>query len=71
VACDLVGFCRPRCSGCVSKHDQSGADKALPAIVLAMVAAVGSVGTRRLPLVRVLLRAEPGDPSEAALPRRA
>jgi hypothetical protein len=71
VACDLVGFFRPRLSGCVSKHDQSGADKALPAIVLAVVAAVGSVGKVRLPLVRLLLWAEPGDCHEAALQRRA
>src|SRR5438105_2697974 len=61
VACDLVGFCRPWRSGCASKHYQSGADKALPAIVLAVVAAVGSVGTMRLPLVWLLLRATPGD----------
>ena len=61
VACDLVGFFRPHLSGCVGTHYQSQADKALPAIVLAVVAAVGSVGKVRLPLVRVLLRAEPGD----------
>jgi hypothetical protein len=71
VACDLVGFFRPRLSGCLGKHYQSGADKALPAIVLAVVAAVGSVGTVRLPLMRLLLRADPGDRSEAALQRRA
>src|SRR5205823_6951943 len=71
VACDLVGFFRPRLSGCLGKHDQSGADKALPAIVLAVVAAVGSVGKVRLPLVRLLLRAEPGAYREAALQRRA
>ena len=71
VACDLVGFFRPWLSGCASKHYQSGADKALPAIVLAVVAAVGSVGNVRLPLVRLLLRAAPDDPSEAALQRRA
>ena len=71
VACDLVGFFRPRLSGCFGKHYQSGADKALPAIVLAVVAAVGSVGKVRLPLVRLLLRAEPGDGREAALQRRA
>src|SRR6266436_5354845 len=71
VACDLVGFFRPRLSGCVGKHYQSGADKALPAIVLAVVAAVGSVGKVRLPLVRLLLRAEPSDRSEAELQRRA
>jgi hypothetical protein len=70
VACDLVGFFRPRLSGCLGKHYQSGADKALPAIVLAVVAAVGAVGTVRLPLLRLLLRADPHDPSEAALQRR-
>jgi hypothetical protein len=71
VAGDLVGFVRPRLSGCVSKPSQSGADTALPAMVLAVVAAVGSVGTVRLPLVRVLLRAEPGDCHEAERQRRA
>ena len=71
VACDLVGFFRPHLSGCVGKHYQSGADKALPAIVLAVVAAVGSVGKVRLPLLRLVLRADPDDGSEAALQRRA
>jgi hypothetical protein len=52
VACDLVGFFRPRRSGCLRKHYQSGADQALPAIVFAGVAAMGSVGTVRLPLLR-------------------
>ena len=71
VACDLIGFFRPRLSGCVGKHYQSGADKALPAIVLAVVAAVGSVGKVRLPLLRLILRADPNDPREAELQRRA
>ena len=71
VACDLVGFFRPRLRGCLGKHYQSGANKAPPAIVLAVVAAVGSVGKVRLPLVRLLLRAEGGDRSEAELQRRA
>src|SRR5256886_2658386 len=71
VACDLVGFFRPRLSGCLGKHYQSGADKALPAIVLAVVAAVGAVGKVRLPLVRLLLRAAPSDRSEAERQRRA
>jgi hypothetical protein len=69
VACDLVGFFRPHRSGCVGKHYQSGADKALPAIVLAVVAAVGSVGTVRLPLLRLVLRADPDDGNETALQR--
>jgi hypothetical protein len=71
VACDLVGFFRPRLSGCLGKHYQSGADKALPAIVFAVVAAVGSIGKVRLPLLRLLLWADPGDHSEAELQRRA
>jgi hypothetical protein len=71
VACDLVGFFRPRLSGCLGKHYQSGADKALPAVVLAVVAAVGSVGKVRLPLVRLLLRADPDDQREADLQHRA
>jgi hypothetical protein len=71
VACDLVGFFRPRLSGCLGKHYQSGADKALPAIVFAVVAAIGSVGTVRLPLLRLLLRADPEQSGEAELQRRA
>src|SRR6516165_2978971 len=71
VACDLVGFFRPRLSGCLGKHYHSGADKALPAVVCAVVAAVGSLGTVRFPLIRLILRAAPGDQSEADLQRRA
>src|SRR5215471_179418 len=71
VACDLVGFFRPQLTGCVGKHYQSGAEKALPAIVLAVVAAVGSVGDVRLPLLRLLLRADPDNGSETELQRRA
>jgi hypothetical protein len=71
VVCDVVGFFRPQLSGCVGKHYQSGANKALPAIVLAVVAAVGSVGKVRVPLLRLLLRADPGNGSEVALQRRA
>jgi hypothetical protein len=71
VACALVGFFRPRLSGCLGKHYQSGADKALPAIVFAVVAAVGSIGMVRLPLRRLILRTDPGAQSEAELQRRA
>jgi hypothetical protein len=71
VVCDLVGFFRPQLSGCVGKHYQSGANKALPAIVLAVVAAVGSIGNVRVPLLRLLLRADPDHGSEAELQRRA
>jgi hypothetical protein len=43
----------------------------LPAIVLAVVAAVGSIGKVRLPLMRLVLRADPNDPSDAVRQRRA
>src|SRR5262245_34878987 len=71
VACDLVGFFRPHLSGWVGQHYPSGADKALPAIVFAVVAAVGAVGKVRLPLLRLVLRAEPSDGGAGALQRRA
>jgi hypothetical protein len=71
VACDVVGCFRPHLSGGVGQHDQSGADTALPALVLAVVTAGGAVGNVRRPLRRLLLRADPSDRSEAALQRRA
>jgi hypothetical protein len=70
VACDLVGFFRPRLGGCASKHYHSQADKALPAVVLGMVGAVGSVGPMRLALPRLLVRPKEGDTSEPSLMRR-
>jgi len=70
VACDLVGFFRPHLRGCGSKHYTSQADKALPAVVLALVAPVGSVGNQRLAIPRLLLRQEPDDKNEATLLRR-
>src|SRR5258706_11026250 len=65
VACVLVGFFRPHLSGCVGKHYQSGADKALPALVLAVVAAGGSGGKARLPIFRLVLLADPAVIPEA------
>src|SRR5215510_6512745 len=47
VACDLVGFFRPRLRDCPTKHYSSAAGKALPAIPLGIVARVGTVGTQR------------------------
>lgn len=70
VPCDLVGYFRPRLVGCTSKHYQSQADKALPAVVLGMIGAVGSVGTTRLALPRALVRAQASDTSEKDLERR-
>ena len=51
MAGDLVGLFRPRRRGCLGTHEQSGAETALPAIVFAVVAVVGSLGKPRLPLL--------------------
>ena len=56
VAVDLVGFFRPKLHGALGKHYTSKAGKALPAVVFGMVASVGSVGNKRLPILRLLLR---------------
>jgi len=61
VACDLVGFFRSHLQGQVGKHYTSQADKALPAMVFGMVADVGSVGKKRLPLLRHLMRQKQGE----------
>ena len=61
VACDLVGFFRPRLQDCATKHDSSAAGKALPAIPLGIEARVGTVGTQRLAVPRLLIRSEPTD----------
>ena len=70
VAVDLVGFFRPHLRGCASKHYCTTAGKALPAIVLGLVASVGTVEGQRVPLLRSVVRAEAGDTSEADLQRR-
>jgi hypothetical protein len=71
VPCDLVGFFRPHLAGCAGKHYQSVAGKALPAVVFALVAAVGSVGKMRHAVPRLILRQEPTEKSEACLQKRA
>src|SRR5206468_5032670 len=63
VACDLVGFWRPRLQGCPTKHSCAQAGKALPAIPLGLTARVGSGGSQRLAIPCLLVRTvaeEPG-----------
>jgi hypothetical protein len=69
VACDLVGFFRSHLQGQVGKHYTSQANKALPAMVFGMVADVGSVGKKRLPLLRHLMR-QKADETEPQLQAR-
>lgn len=70
VAADLVGFSRPKLSGCPTKHYCSTANKALPAIVVGIAAAVGSIDDQRLAVPRLILESDPKDPSEPALMKR-
>jgi hypothetical protein len=70
VACDLVGFFRPRLQGCSTKHYSSAAGKALPAIPVGIAARVGTVGTQRLAVPCLLVRGEPTDTSETDLQTR-
>ena len=61
VPVDITAFYRAHLSGCVSKHYTSQAGKALPAIVLGLVARVGSVSGKRLCLPRHILRLTQGE----------
>ncbi|MGH9614956.1 MAG: hypothetical protein ACRD4P_17975 [Bryobacteraceae bacterium] len=67
VAVDLVGFSRPKLKGCPTKHYVSTANKAVPAIVVGIAGAVGSVGDQRLAVPRSMIESDPKDPSEKAL----
>lgn len=67
LAVDTTAFYRPRLQGCPTKHYQSQAGKALPAIPLGVIARVGAVDGRRLAHLVGVVRADPQDPSEAAL----
>jgi hypothetical protein len=67
VACDLVGFWRPRLQGGPTKHDGAQAGKALPAISLGIAARIGAVGPQRLALPWLFLQAEAHEPGERAL----
>ena len=70
VACDVVGFFRPRLQDCPTKHYSSGAGKALPAIPGGLAARVGSVGAQRLAVPCLLVRSEGTEASEAPLQLR-
>jgi hypothetical protein len=46
---DWVGFFRPRLVGCTSKHFDSKAGKALPAVEIGMIAFLQKIGRRTIP----------------------
>jgi hypothetical protein len=69
-AVDLTAFWRPQLKGNPSKHYNSQAGKALPAIVLGIIGTIGSVGSQRLALPNAFVRVDPDDPKESTLQAR-
>jgi hypothetical protein len=67
LAVDTTPFWRPKLKGLQSTYYHSVAEKALPAVVLGLVARIGEVAGKRMALLRSILRVHPQDPSEAAL----
>jgi hypothetical protein len=70
VACDLVGFFRPQLQEVLGKHYHSQADKALPAVSVGLIGAVGSMGSQRFALPRAIVTQPIHDLSEKALKKR-
>ncbi len=67
VAIDTTPFWRPKLQGLLTKYYHSVAEKALPAVVLGLVARIGQVKGKRIALPRSMVRVHPKDPSETAL----
>ena len=70
VACDTTGFSRPELVGWRSKHYTGDAKTALPAMVLGLIASVGTVCGVRVPVLRCVLRDSNTQECEADLKRR-
>jgi hypothetical protein len=69
-AVDLVAYWRPTLRGLKTKHYYPPAGKALPAVVLGIIARVGSVNGQRVAIITGLVRADPDDLSESSLQTR-
>jgi hypothetical protein len=69
-AVDLTAYWRPSLRGLKTKHYYPPAGKALPAVVLGLIARVGSINGQRVAVITNLVHADPDDPSEASLQTR-
>jgi len=69
-AVDFTAYWRPKLHGLKTKHYYPPAGKALPAVVLAIAARVGSINGQRGALITDLVRVDPDDPSESSLQTR-
>ncbi len=67
VPIDTTPFWRPKLQGLESHYYNSAAEKALPALILGLVARIGQVGAKRMALPQVMVRVHPKDPSETGL----
>jgi hypothetical protein len=67
VSIDTTPFWRPKLQGVQSKYYNSVAEKALPAIILGLVARIGQVGQKRIALPQSMVRVHPKDPTESTL----
>jgi hypothetical protein len=67
IAVDLTPFWRPALKGCRTKYYHPAAGKALAAIVVGLIARVGSVYSQRVALLVEVVRTDPDDPAEASL----
>lgn len=67
VAIDTTPFWRPKLKGLSSKYYNSVAEKALPAIIVGLVARIGHVKGKRIALPKSMVRVHPKDPSEKTL----
>lgn len=69
-AVDLTAYWRPKLRGLKTKHYFPPAGKALPAVVLGIVARAGSVNGQRGALITDLVQTDPDAPSESVLRTR-
>lgn len=67
VSADMTAFFRPQLQAVLGKHYPSQAEKALPAISLGLIGAVGSVGALRFAKIRAIVCQQAGDLSQKAL----
>jgi len=69
VAGDITAFWRPRLKGRIGKFFHPLAQRAVPGVGFGLLVNVGRVGNVRIPLLRLILRAEKGINQKGLLPR--
>lgn len=70
VAADVTAFWRPTLKGCPSKHYHPAANRALPAVIFGIHAAVGDLAGQRMALPRGFVRVDLPEGSEKKLWQR-